>query len=353
MRLPPTARAWILLSEVLDAPVAGRAVRSLISVTRVEQFDVDGVPVEIVRPSGRGPWPAWLFVNGAHPLRRREPVVTRLVEGLARAGFIVFVPDVPGLGDGTVTSRTASATRAVVGAAVEHRDVAAGRIALLGASTGAGLAILAAGSPGLAERVSAVAAVAPFADLRKLIRLTTTKSYGDDDDRRYDVTDLHRSVVARSLVATLADGEERKGLLAELAAIEHEALNPLRELPSRARPASAEARAILALLANEDAARFDQLYAALPAFVHSFIDEVSPLATCGRVVAPVEIVVPPLDTYFPPGEAQALAQALPRVRLTVTESLDHTRPTSSLRRIPELIPLYRFVVRGLAAAAEA
>ena len=351
MRLRATARAWILLGEVLDVPVAGRVVRALTPAPRVERIDVDGVAVEIVRPSGHRARPAWVFVNGAHPLRRREPVVTRLVEGLARAGFIVFVPDVPGLGDGTVTSRTVAATRAVVAAAIERPDVAGARVALIGASTGAGLSLVAAGSAGLADRVSVVAAVAPFADLRKLISLTTTGTYDGDDDGRYEVTDLHRSVVVRSLVAALPDAGERESLLADVTEIEQEALNPLRELPARVSPRSAEAASVLALLANDDPVEFAALYDALPEVVHAFVAEVSPLAACRRVVAPVEIVVPPLDTYFPPGEARALAEALPSARLTVTPALDHTRPAASLRRIGDLLPLYRFVVRGLAAAA--
>ena len=66
--------------------------------------------------------------------------------------------------------------------------------------------------------------------------------------------------------------------------------------------------------------------------------------------APVEIVVPPADVYFPLGEARALADALPRAHLTVTGTLDHTRPDLSLGRLRDLVSFGRFVVRGLAAA---
>ena len=76
-----------------------------------------------MRPGGSGPWPAWVFINGAHPERRREPVVTRLSSGLARAGFIVFVPDLPGLGEGTITARTLESACAVTRCATEHEDV--------------------------------------------------------------------------------------------------------------------------------------------------------------------------------------------------------------------------------------
>ena len=82
----------------------------------------------------------------------------------------------------------------------------------------------------------------------------------------------------------------------------------------------------------------------------SAIEELSPLAAAGQVRAPVELAVPPEDPYFPSGEARALADSLPNVRLTVTATLDHTRPMASLRRLGGLRKFEAFVVRGLAAA---
>src|SRR5688572_20450166 len=163
--MPSRLRALILTAVVLDLRRLGRLVRRLTGAPRLETTEVAGTPVEIVRPAGSGPWPAWIFVNGAHPERRREPVVSRLAEGLARAGFVVFVPDLPGLGEGTITQRTLQAAGDVAEAAVAHPDVRNGRAALIGASTGAGLALVTAARPSLREHISVVAAVAPFADL--------------------------------------------------------------------------------------------------------------------------------------------------------------------------------------------
>lgn len=351
MRAPARIRAIVLLSLVLDLPVFARIVRWLTPEPVVESLEIDGVPIEIIRPAGRGPWPAWLFVNGAHPLRRREPVVTRLSRGLARAGYLVVVPDIPGLGEGTITSRTFEATRAVILTAAERPDVRGSRVALIGASTGAGLAILAAGRPELADRISVVAAVAPFADLRKLICLTTTSAYEERDGfARFEVTDLHRQVIARSLVAALPDESDRTVLLAELERAEPAERNPLEEL-ARSRPeVTNETRAVLDLLANRDPDRFRTLYAALPQAVIDFIEELSPLGARMQPRAPVEIVVPPNDVYFPLGEARALEAALPNARLTITGTLDHTRPSASLDKLKDLRSFDGFVMRGLTAA---
>jgi acetyl esterase/lipase len=351
MPLPSRLRALILIACVLDLRRLGRLVRALTREPSVEVVEHDGIQVEVVRPGGAGPWPCWVFVNGAHPERRREPVVTHLSRGLARAGYIVFVPDIPGLGEGTITPHTLDATLAVTGAAADHPDVRRGRVALIGASTGAGLALLAAAHEELTDRISVVAAVAPFADLERMICLATTRSYAENGVFvPYEVTSLHRRVVARSLAATISDEAERERLLAALArSDEDDEVDPVELLPRDVQ--TAEARAVVALLTNEEPDSFAQSYGGLTAETLDVLARLSPLGACPGVRAPVEIVVPPTDTYFPLGEAQALAAALPTAHLTVTATLDHTRPTLSLANLRSLVRFDRFVVRGLRAAA--
>jgi pimeloyl-ACP methyl ester carboxylesterase len=350
--LPSRLRALILLAVVLELPLLARLVHRLRGTPRVEHVELGGVPAEVVRPAGEGPWPAWIFVNGAHPERRAEPVVLRLSRGLARAGYLVVVPDVPGLGEGAITARTLDATAAVTAATLRRPDVAGERVALIGASTGAALALLTAGRDDLADGISVVAAVAPFADLARMICLATTRGYRESEGfARYDVTDLHRRVVARSLVTTISDEGERERLLAHLDDAERNRRDPIAALPDDRTQLGAEAAAVVAVLKNEDPERFGALYGALPAEVHALLERLSPVGGCGGVTAPVELVVPPTDVYFPPGEAEALAAALPSARLTVTATLDHTRPGLGVGRLRDLRVFWGFVVRGLAAAA--
>ena len=350
MRSPSVLRAAVLLAIVLDPPALGPTVRRLTGEPRLEQWEADGVPIEVVRPRGSGPWPTWLFVNGAHPERRAEPIVQRLSRGLARAGYLVLVPDVPGLGEGTITARTLEATAAVTGAAMRRRDVERGRVALIGASTGAALALLTAARADLADHVSIVAAVAPFADLERMVCLATTRGYAESGGfTRYDVTALQRHVVARSLVAAIAAEAERARLLTALDRADVEGRDPAEALPEPDE-LSPQGRAIVHVLRNNDPELFADLFRALPDDLHTLLASLSPLGVAPGVRAPVEIVVPPADVYFPPGEARALAAVLPHAHLTVTGTLDHTRPDLSLGRLRDLVGFGRFVVRGLAAA---
>jgi acetyl esterase/lipase len=184
------------------------------------------------------------------------------------------------------------------------------RVALIGASTGAGLAILAAGDPRLAGRVTAVAAIGPFASLRNLLQLATTGHYGD---RPYSAEPLLARAATRSLAASAPDDP-----------------------------------AVPALLANRDPWRFDDLYAALEPATRALVWELSPLARIGDVLAPVELASSPCDPFFPVDESRALAHAGRDIRLTVTRALLHVKP----RLRPGLVPIVALLDRMLRRAAE-
>jgi pimeloyl-ACP methyl ester carboxylesterase len=274
-----------------------------------------------------------------------------VTHGLARVGYQVFLPELPGLGEGELSLRTLQAALRVTRAAVERPEVACGRVTLLGASAGASLALLAAADPELVDRVSLVVAVAPFSDLEKMVCLAAAGVYEESPGsfEPYPADDLLRRIVTRSLVALLPE-PDRDLLRAELGRVEDEDPAELDRLGKRASVLTREGRALVELLCNTDATRFRDLCAELPVGMVETLQRLSPIHTAPRVRAPVEIVVPPRDVYFPPGEATALAKALPRARLTTTPTLDHTRPSTSLRRLRELGGFYAFAVRSLTLA---
>jgi acetyl esterase/lipase len=346
------ARTLVLLAVVLDVPLLARLVRATTPEPRVETLDVGGVPTELVRPAGDGRWPAFHFVNGAHPERRREPIVQRVTHGLARAGFVVALPDLPGLGEGELTSRTVEAARAVTLMLAGRADVRDGRVALAGASAGAGIALVTAADPELADRISVVAAVVPFADVERLACLATTSQYERDSvTRRYEVTALMRRVVGLSLVTALPDGDDRSALLELLRSQDPDDVDAIRCLAEPGRELGPEARSVVELLLNTDAERFRDLYAALPADLAARIRELSPGAHAESVRAPVEGIAPPDDPYFPLPEAEAVVALVPAGRLTVTRVLDHTRPSLALSRIGDFVRFLGWVRRCLGAAA--
>jgi pimeloyl-ACP methyl ester carboxylesterase len=352
-------RSWIgaqvrtigVLAVTGKVPVLAWTTRELTDTPRIEDDSVAGVPTTVYRPGTGDRWPALVFLNGITARGRHHPEVERLAGALARAGFLVFVPDPPGLARGEITDRTLAATIAVVHAAADGRHAAGGRVGLVGVSIGASLGLLAAEQPSLADRVRLVAGVAPYTDLENVTRLATT-GYTLEAGRLvpYATTSFLSLVIARSLVAALPAGRERSVLLAKLQRLHEGSPDPLalfrRLEPEEVAPS---ARAVVALLANRDPARFDRLYAGLPPELRASIVRLSPLAGAARLQASVDIASAPHDKYFPLAETQALVQAArhARVRLTVTSTLHHAVPDFSLSDLSDLFRFDGWAVRSL------
>jgi pimeloyl-ACP methyl ester carboxylesterase len=333
------ADAAVVLATTLELPVLGRAAAAATGEPRVEDTVVAGTPALVVRPAGSGPWPAFVFVNGATRHGRHHPTVGRLAEGLARAGFLVVVHDPPGLRRGEITERTLESTIAVARAVAERNRL----VGFLGVSVGASLALVAASEPELAGDVTVVAGLAPYADLRTVIRIASTGG---------PVEPFLRLVVARSLAGSLPPGRDRTRLRAHLATVPWESRAPLaslrRDPPEELGPAGSS---VVRLLLNRDLRRFDELYAALPARLRAAVRRLSPLPVADELQARVELASAPRDRYFPLSESQALVGAAPDARLTVTGTLEHAVPRASPLGILDLARLDGFAVRVLREAS--
>jgi acetyl esterase/lipase len=312
---------------------------------------VAGIPTTIVRPLGTPPWPALVFMNGATPDGRRHPTVHRLSLALARAGVRTFIPDLAGIAGGELSPATLAQAVAVSHAASSSPETSDSRVALVGVSVGGTLALLTAADTELQQRISVAVCVAPFGDLANVMRLATTGTYRDGEVVRHHAPPAYLRIgLARSLAATLEVTDATADLCSELRALDHESSVPA-ELPVEAfRRAGAEAERLYDLLANRDPNRFDSLYAALPDHVRDAVVSLSPIHAVQRLRAPVEIATAPQDTYFPVAESQALADASPYVRLTVTSLLAHATPRFDVRNVAELHKLYAFFTRSFRAA---
>jgi hypothetical protein len=285
-------------------------IRSLLVLSAVlrggglpcKRTQMAGVDALVARPAGGGP--AVVVANAATPRGIDEPAVGRLLGGLARAGFVAIAPELPRVRDGEVTPAT-------VDALVDVARGAGPRTALLGVSTGAGLAILAAGDLRLREQVSAVLAIAPFASLERILLLGTTGFYNGNP---FPAEPLMARATMRSVAASAPDDP-----------------------------------GVPALLSNRDPDRFEELFAALTPRTRQLVSELSPASRIALISAPVELLSDPDDAFFPADESRALASAGGDVRLTVTHALEHVRP----RRRLGLVHVVAALDRTLRRAAEA
>jgi pimeloyl-ACP methyl ester carboxylesterase len=349
-------RAAVVISSVLEAPILTPGVEVVSGEPGIEDVTVAGNPALVARPAGEGAWPAIFLVNGTVRKGRKLPEVRNLAEGFARAGYLVVVPDLPGLTEDRLTPQTADAATQVTREISGRPDVEDGKVALVGVSTGATLALLAVEDPALRGKVSLVAGVAPYSNIKTVLSLATTGHYRRPDGElvRYEATPFLSYVVGRSLVAALPPGEDKRTLAAELERAGRESPDPLSSLSSRRTDIlGAGAKSVVGLLANRDPERFDALYADLPEEVRHDLEELSPLAGTGRIRVPVELATGPHDKYFPTSQSYALERVAPQRRVTVTGALDHTKLEFSLGDIPAFATFDAFVVRSLRTARTA
>jgi pimeloyl-ACP methyl ester carboxylesterase len=342
------ARAAVVLAAVADTPVVTDVAELVTGEPRADEAVVAGVPTTLFRPAGDGPWPAVVFVNGVTRRGRFHPTVRRLAEAFAGWGYLMLVPDPPGLASGELTPATAAATARVAELASRMPDAEGGRVGFVGVSAGGSLALLAAARPALCERVTVVSAVAPFTDLADVVRLATT-GYHAERGRLvpYAVDPFVALVVARSLTAALPPGRDRRVLLRRLRVLDDDAPAPLAAV---AGARSHAGRSLIALLRNRDPVRFDMLFARLPARVRAAARRLSPIYVAPRVCARVELVSAREDKYFPPAESRAFARAARDARVTISSTLQHADLELSLGQIADLARLDAFIVRSLRAA---
>ena len=171
------ARAVVVISSVLDAPVLTPAIRVTSGEPRLSDTRVAGYPSLVAKPAGEGPWPAIFVVNGTVPEGRELPAVRNLAEGFARAGYLAVVPDLPGLTEDRITPRTVDAATEAARKISARPDAEDGEVAMVGVSTGATLALLTAEDPTLDRKVPLVAGVAPFSNIRTVLSVATTGYY--------------------------------------------------------------------------------------------------------------------------------------------------------------------------------
>jgi pimeloyl-ACP methyl ester carboxylesterase len=338
--------AVVVLGTAIDTPVVTWLVQSVTQAPRVEEIRIGGQEATLARPGDGEEWPAIVFVNGATEAGRFHPDVQRLARGLARAGYLSVVPDLPGLRRGQITLRTLDATVAVARATSRRADAAGGRVALVGVSVGSSLALCAAEDARLTTRVSAVAGIAPYADLREVARLATT-GYVRAAGRlvRYDADDFVQLAIARSLAASLPARGDRERLVEVLAAIPNNRTEPLRGF--RPRGLGRGGRALVSLLRNRDPRSFDPRWRSLPRSVIAAARRLSPADRVGRLKASAFLATSPNDKYFPVAESRRLAARSDRVSVTVTASLSHAIPEPSLHGLGAALAFDGWAVEAL------
>jgi fermentation-respiration switch protein FrsA (DUF1100 family) len=287
---------------------------------------------DLYRPGDRhGSWPGLVLVHGLTPEGKRDARLAWTADRLARAGFVVAVPELSALRAQRLRPEDAAIVRDTIERLTGHPAVRRQPVGVIAVSVGLGPVAVALQEPALAERVRVVLALGGYADARELVRYFTTGGYafGTASGRVAVDPALAWAFLARNLDLVPDSGD--RALVARA--------GPTEPAPADAGPG---ARAVLALLRNREPARVDALLEALPAETQALLDALSPARHLGRTRVPLLLVHGRDDPAIPFTESLRLAAAAPdRARLVLVDLVGHVEGQApAWRRLADFLRLW-------------
>lgn len=263
---PALERGGLALLILLDIQAGtGRSAlkeRSAAPRRSAADFVIDGRPHRADRylPAQGGPRATLVLLHGFTPKGRREPRLMRFATTLARAGFAVLVPELPGMRSLSAGREDARDIGDVLRHALDAQEDCR-PVGELAVSFAVGPALIAALTPGVRERLAFVIAVGGYYDLVAAITYATTGFDPLSGHQGTPPAPEGRWWLLLSQAARLPDPVDRE-LLRELARRRlGDPAAPVEELAAQLGP---DGRALYALVANTDPMRVQTLLAALP-----------------------------------------------------------------------------------------
>jgi pimeloyl-ACP methyl ester carboxylesterase len=243
-----------------------------------------------------------VLVHGFTAEGRHDPRVRRAASLLARAGFDVAVPTIPGL---TAARLRPSDAEPVVATLLARPQPAV----LLSVSIGAGPAFLAAADPRTQDRVSALVSLGGYASALELTRYFLTGDYA------WDGTHGHTDHDPALVRAFLAANRELLG-------------------PDASRILAGDRDAIAAFLA------------APPPAARALLDALSPLELLPRVHARLVLIHGRHDRAVPFTETLRLAAARPgHVQVALLGVVDHVEGARERWAVRDILDLWTILYR--------
>jgi len=321
--------AWRLLGDI----AAGAGPSRLKEITPAPgrtaiTYTVEGraYAADLYRP-GEAAQAALVLVPGAAERGKDDPRLIALATSLARARFLVLVPDLESLRALTIgpedTGRIADALRHLGGRGEVPKPDALGLVAI---SYAAGPAILAALAPDLRARVDFVLTVGGYYDMEAVVTFFTTGRFRETADApwRHKTPNAYGKWVFLRANAGRLESPRDRWLLAAMARRKLDDLEaPLDDLAARLGP---EGRSVHALLVNRDPEAVPALIAALPQGLRA---DMAALDLSRAELATLEAELILLhgrdDAIIPYTESLALAAAArqDRVTLSLVDNLSH------------------------------
>jgi pimeloyl-ACP methyl ester carboxylesterase len=293
-----------------------------------------------------------VLVPGVFPAGKDDARLVALATTLARLQFGVLVPDMKGLRHYQVRAHDvreiADAFRYLLS---RPELVPEGRAGIAGFSYGGGPTLLAALEPDVREQVRFIASLGGYYDLRNIVTYFTTGYYRQTagTDWQYRTPDPYPkwafTVSNADLLERVADRETLRRLARWT--------DDDNGIDIATQKLAADARALYALLGNDDPDRVPALIEQLSPRIRYELEGINPAAhDLSALRAQVILMHGRGDTFIPYTESVALARALPagQVRLFIIEGYAHTSVRPQREDIPQFLDMMQALLDQRMAA---
>ncbi|HAK59914.1 MAG TPA: hypothetical protein DCO77_05960 [Nitrospiraceae bacterium] len=278
---------------------------------------------DLYGPKGKGPHPPLLLVHGADPAGKDQAQLALLAENLARAGFLVLVPDLKGLK--TFRPRLSDAEDILQSYRYLTKLKQAGPGGcMMGFSYGVGPMLLAAADKRVRDTVSVVVSFGGYYDLRQVLLFSMTGhyEYGGKSGYLRPVEPFRWMILYKNL--DILRSRSDQDLLRRI--IEKRNRYELNDVAALAGQLGPEGKAVYAFLVNSREDRFSALYERLPDAVRKYVFRMSPARAVSYIKAYWIIAHGKEDYAIPYTESLRLANAVGdknRVHLALLPQFTH------------------------------
>lgn len=324
----PASKAAVILLDVYSTSLYGKDLAALVTPTpreldTHETYDGIGMRVSWWRPAWGDRHPAILLVNGASPAGNDLPE-TRLISGaLARAGFLVMLPEFPFLKEDRFDPSAVEQIDEAFAALHAHADRRGHPAGTFGFSVGGGVLLAAAGRGSALQQADYIAVLGAYYDIEDYVASVVSGTQRRDGQLvPWELSPDARTRLPIAAAAVASEGRDRERLAEVLRA---------REGIAEGEPPlglGEEGQALWNALSATDYEQARRRLYELPARTRSRLLRLSPQPVWSELAPPVFWVHDPKDHYVPVGQALSAADA-PRagtMQLVVPQLLAHGEP---------------------------
>jgi dienelactone hydrolase len=305
--LRPLGAGAILIADIYSSALWDRNVAAYVTPPPRVEDGTERVGARDMRvtwwiPGWGSLHPAVMLVNGATDKGNDDIETRRLGEALARAGYLVMLPELPFIKAATLEREATSVLNDAFARAVARPETKGMAVGAFGFSVGGGLLLAAASRPGALSGASYIGALGAYFDLETY--LASVVSLTQRRNGTLEPWDADAEVRVRLPVAAaeaLADRDDRELITAALRSAGGRLSG---EPPSGLKSESA---ALWRVLSATEYDTVLERIRQLPASLHELLDTLSPRTSWASLRAPVFWLHDAGDRFEPVSEAETAA----------------------------------------------